>query len=41
MGAKLRCIGSTPTEIASTRFRDFESLARTGANAPATMFPKR
>jgi hypothetical protein len=26
----LRCIRSTPTEIESTRFSDFECFARTG-----------
>src|SRR5260370_4362 len=38
MGSKLRCIRSTPTEMESISENDFECLARTGVNAPETMF---
>jgi hypothetical protein len=30
---------STPTEMESSRFMDFECFARTGVNAPVTKFP--
>src|SRR3972149_4626466 len=34
MGSKLRCIRSTPTEIASTRENAFECFASTGVKSP-------
>lgn len=37
IGAKLRCIRSTPTEIESSNANDFECYARTGVNALETM----
>ena len=39
MGSKFLCIRSTPTEMQSIKENDFECFARTGVNAPETMFP--